>query len=873
MTAGSLLRAWRQRRAMTQEELAARAGLNVRTVRRLETGASSRKPQSTTVRLLMTALELAPAEQAVLLDAIGSAGPAGPAGQDGPAGPGGPDGPGGSGGPGGTGGPVGWVVPRQLPAASPAFTGRFAEIAELERLVVADPGAVVVAAIDGMAGIGKTTLAVQVAHRVAARCPDGQIFLDLHGFTDGIDPVGPAAALDRVLRAFGVQGHRIPAGVEERAAMYRSHLAGRKVLLVLDNAVEEEQVAPLLPGGPGCIVVITSRRRLSGLDCVRALSVGPMSPVDAVELLTRAVGKPRMLDEPPEELAQVVELCGRLPLAIRVAAARMRSHPTWKAENLIERLVDHRHRLAELDAGAKLNVTAALDLSYQQLAEAERRLYRLCGLHPGADMAIAAVAALVDSSIGNTERLVERLLDAHLLDEPVAGRFSFHDLTRAHAAGVSARVDPDAERAAALDRLADHYCAAASAAMELVHPYERDRRPMPYAEGASDVVFGNEPDAVGWLDAELQNILDLARGGRDDHVIYLAGVLGLHLRVGCRYGEANRLLTYALDAARALADRSAELDVLVELGTIHRLIEQPGQATDHYRRALAVALDIDDRTGEVRALIGLGELHRAKDRFAKAEHFYERARERARGRTPAGSDLEASCGLGWISLSQGIPAVDRFEEAVATARVVGHRLFELDALRGLGHAHRLRGAHDEAMRCFEEALRIARITKAQHGETGVLVGIAWLQRQLGRHDKAVETYSQALTLARQSENHNYVFESLHGIGRAHQHLGDPSRALALHEEALRLAAGLEQLGDQVRAHDGLAHAHRALGHAESARHHWRRALDLFAVLGTERTGEFGAGVAAIRANLAATESRRTEVGRRSVGAADKVLGE
>ncbi|MEJ3658051.1 tetratricopeptide repeat protein [Actinomycetes bacterium KLBMP 9759] len=844
MTAGALLRAWRQRRAMTQEELAARAGLNVRTVRRLETGASSRKPQSSTVRLLMEALALEPAEQAVLLDAIGS---------------------------GGAVRPVEWAVaaPRQLPATTPAFTGRLAEIAELERLVdSADPAAVVVAAIDGMAGIGKTTLAVQLAHRVADRCPDGQVFLDLHGFTEGIDPVGPAAALDRVLRSFGVPGHRIPTGVEERAAMYRSHLAGRRVLLVLDNAVEEEQVAPLLPGSPGCVVVITSRRRLSGLDCVRPLSVGPMSPVDAVELLTRAVGRSRMLDEPPELLAEVVELCGRLPLAIRVAAARMRSHPTWKAANLVDRLVDHRHRLAELDAGARLNVTAALDLSYQQLAGAEQRLYRLCGLHPGADMAVPAVAALVDSSVGNAERLVERLLDAHLLDEHAPGRFSFHDLTRAHAAGVAARVDSDAERSAALDRLADHYCASASAAIELVHPYERDRRPVPYADGASEVDFGDERDAVAWLDAELPNILDLARVGRDDHVLYLAGVLGLHLRVGCRYSEANRLFTYALDAARARADRSAELDVLVELGTVHRMVEQPHQATDNYRHALAVALDIGDRTGEVRALIGLGELHRAKDRFAKAEHFYERARERARDRTPAGSDLEAMCGLGWINLSKGIPAVDRFEEAAATARAVGHRLFELDALRGLGHAHRLRGAHDEAMRCFEAALRIARSTKAQHGETGVLVGIGWLQRQIGQHAKAVETYTEVLALARQADNQNYVFEALHGIGRAHHHLGDPSRALALHEEALRLAAGLEQLGDQVRAHDALAHAHRALGHAESARHHWLRALDLFAVLGTERTGESGAGVAAIRANLEGSDA-----GRRRVDAAGTVLDE
>ncbi|GAA0445248.1 hypothetical protein GCM10009531_40060 [Actinoplanes capillaceus] len=321
-------------------------------------------------------------------------------------------------------------TPHQLPAPPPAFTGRDGELARLTAPV--DGADVLITVIDGMAGAGKTALAVEATHRIADRYPDGQLYLDLHGYSEGADPVEPADALGNLLHGIGVPPAQIPDGLDGRAALYRTRLVGRRMLILLDNAAGEDQVAPLLPGAPGCLVLVTSRRQLAGLDNTRRLALETLTMADAVTLFTRRAG-----GHPLELVTELADLCGRLPLAIRIAAARLRAHPTWTLAHLVERLRDPRYRLAELAAGQR-SVAAAFDLSYQRLSLPARHAYRALAGHPGPDLDEHAAAELLGVTRVAATQVLHQLMDANLLLEPAAGRYRFHDLARAHAASVTA---------------------------------------------------------------------------------------------------------------------------------------------------------------------------------------------------------------------------------------------------------------------------------------------------------------------------------------------------------------------------------------------------------------------------------------------------
>ncbi|WP_405149968.1 NB-ARC domain-containing protein [Sphaerisporangium sp. NBC_01403] len=473
-------------------------------------------------------------------------------------------------------------VPRQLPRDIPSFTGRAAELARLRALVhQADrPGAPVIGAIDGMAGVGKTTLAVHAAHRLAGGFADGQVFVDLHGFTQGVSPVYPADALEQLLRSLGVPGEQIPHDLDARAALYRSRLAGKRVLILLDNAAEEAQVRPLLPGAPGCLTLVTSRRRLTGLEDVRPLSLDVLPRGDALALFTSSAGERRVAGQPPELLTEIVELCGRLPLAIRIAAARLRGRPGWTPAHLADRLRDHQHRLGELEVG-RLSVTATMDLSYHHLSPGRQGMYRLLGLHPGPDIERHAAAALAGTTPQHASRLLDDLVDAHLLHEPVPGRYCFHDLLRAHATATLADEDTDADRRTALTRLFDHYIHTASAAMGLAHPHEPGHPPPVRTPAGPAQALHDQARAVEWLDAELTNLLatvvHAARHGWPAHALHLSATLDRHLRTRAHYTYARTLHSNALQAvacahrdlgrheqARKLWQRA--LDLLTDLG-------------------------------------------------------------------------------------------------------------------------------------------------------------------------------------------------------------------------------------------------------------------------------------------------------------------
>ncbi|TWF77774.1 tetratricopeptide (TPR) repeat protein [Pseudonocardia hierapolitana] len=824
---GDLLRSLRERALLTQEELAERSGLSVRTIRRLERGRTHGRPQSGSLRRLVDALGPEAEELALLVEAAAGE----PSGV--PAGP-----------------PVAAVpVARQLPLAPPQFTGRDADLEALEE-VRAGAGPVIIA-IDGMAGIGKTAFAVHAAHRWSGRYPDGQLFLDLQGYARGVPPVDPGDALHRLLRSLGVPGPNIPGDVDDRAALYRSLLAGRRVLVLLDNAASEAQIAPLLPAASGCLVMITSRSRLTGLDVTRAHSLDLLPAEDAVTLFVRSSGRSVGSAESADRLTEVVELCGRLPLAIRLAAARLRSRPSWTAAHLVNRLRDVRS-VAEFEVGDR-SVAAALELSYVQLDPEQRQAYRMLGLHPGVELDVGAAAALVGRPATDAGRLVDQLLDAHLLQEPGPGRYRFHDLTRVHAARAVVEEDAESARLSALRRLVDHYCRSARRAIDAAYPYDRENR-FRSPTGAIDESSGTDgAEAGAWLDTELPNLLAVVevadRYGWPERVVELSVTMHRHLRSRGRIGNAADLHTRALAAARAAADPAGELDALNDLGHIRRLRGEREQAVDLFAAARRIARATDDRHGELNSLIGLGQVHLMQSRYPQATVSFTEVLRIASHSGDRGRELEGLLGLGWVRMAQGREAIGIFERADELARDIGHSHGEVLALSGLVRSYRLCGRPAEAVAYAERSLQVAQASGQSLGELDALIALGSLHRSRGLSEEAEVRFREALRLATEIGSGSYRFEALYGIARLHHIAGRYREAIADHERALDLAIRLGQAAEEARAHDGLAHAHHDLGDTAEARRHWQQALTILTRLGSEGTEDPEVSAASIRARL------------------------
>jgi tetratricopeptide (TPR) repeat protein/transcriptional regulator with XRE-family HTH domain len=875
---GEVVRANRRRLGLTQEELAARAGLAVRGIRKIETGRVG-TPRTATVRLLADAFGLMGTDRERFCRTAADAP---------------------------THAPTRPYLPAQLPADVSAFTGRDEQLACLDALLAEagdQPTALILSVLSGTAGVGKTALAVHWSHRVAGRFPDGQLFVDLHGFTEGVAPVEPADALDRLLRALGVPGEQIPVVLEDRAGLWRSALAGRRMLIVLDNAAAEAQVAPLLPGTPGCVVLVTSRRHLAGLESSQTISLNMLPPADAVMLLTRICGKERLASQPAELIAGAVELCGRLPLAIRIAAARLRSHPSWSLADLAGLLRDQDQRLAELDDGSR-GVTAALDVSYHQLPADQQRMYRLLGLHPGPDVDVHASAALVEANLAQTRHWLDQLLGAHLLQEPTVGRYVLHDLIRAHATTTARHDEPEPSQKGALTRLSNYYRHTASRAMDAAYPYTRNRRPSVPPADTPDLDLSDPPQANVWLDTELPNLLavarDATRHGWSEYTLAMSAILGQHLRIRCRHREAETLhhealaisrmigdeageldamtglgwlyklqgrhqqsinhFTRAAEIARSTANRTGELDALTGLGWVHLRQGWHRHALDHFTHALSAARATGDRVGEQEALRGLGNVHMRQGRYELALDHGQQSLEIARATGNRPGELNSLYGLGNIHMRQGRydRAHDHYQRALEIARATGNRTGELNSLFGLCHVQRMQRPHEQAHGHYQRALEIARATANRTGELQALVELGHDHRLRGRCERAATSYQQALDLAREISNRNWQFEALHGLGRLHQATGYWDMALSHHQQALMVASDLGQPADQARAHDGLAHAHRALGQPKHARQYWQRALDILTDLGTDYTEEPETNASTIRANLAALDQPRVD---------------
>ncbi|MEU7745879.1 BTAD domain-containing putative transcriptional regulator [Nonomuraea sp. NPDC049158] len=646
-----------------------------------------------------------------------------------------------------------------LPYDIPDFAGRSVQVEEL-----CEPAsqAMTISAIDGMAGIGKTALAVHAAHRLAGRYSDGQLFIDLHAHTAGQRPLEPGKALEVLLRQLGVPTERIPASMTERAALWRAELAGRRVLLVLDNAADAAQVRPLLPGASNSLVLITSRQRLTDLDGARALSMDVLPLPDALALFTGIVGERASTE--PEAVTEVLLLCGFLPLALRIAATRLRHRPRWSVDHLAERLRDERRRLTELTRSER-GVAAAFTLSYRQLTADQQRLFRLLGLHPGRDVEPYAAAALADLPVERTEDVLEDLLDAHMLQQRAFGRYVFHDLLRRYAAELVAEQERPQARHAALTRLLGHQLTTASAAMDVLYPDSAHRRPRIEQATPPPVPLHDAAEALTWLDAERANLV-LAADRDVAHTSLLATTLYRYLYDHAHHDDALALYGKALEAARHREDPADEGRALTDLGWVHQVQGRHGVAREHFDRALAACRTSEDRRGQARALLGLG-------RVCMDEGDHERAKE---------ANLRA------LELFRDIG--DRFGEAVT--------------LDYLGIVHERLGQYAQAAGLHRQALELSREIGSRGGEADALDNLGVACTRLGRPAEARGHHEQALELYRLFGYRRGEAKALNSLAEVAATMGDLDQAVRLHTAALDLAVELSNRSEEKRAREAIA---------------------------------------------------------------------
>jgi tetratricopeptide (TPR) repeat protein len=730
---------------------------------------------------------------------------------------------------------------RQLPADVENFVGRAAELAALDRLLATVGGsAMPIAAIVGAGGIGKSALAVRWARRAAARFPAGQFWLDLRGF-DPNEPVDPADALARFLRALGVPGTGVPAGTEDRAALFRSLLDGRRMLVVLDNARDSEHVRLMLPGSPSCLVVVTSRDRLTGLVArhgAHRVELDVLPEPDAAILLGCLIG-PRV-DADPATTTALALRCARLPLALRIAAEHAAGRPAMPLRDLITELADE-HRLLDLldaDGDPRTAVRAVFSWSYRNLDAPTARAFRLLGLHPGPHFDAYATAALTGDTVGSARRTLGRLAAAHLVQQVAADRYTMHDLLRAWAAEQAA-ADPDAERMAATSRLFDGYLATAAAAMDVLYPHETCRRPQVPRSGAAPLT--GERHARGWLETERANLVAMLRFAAwcPRQVVALTGILWRHLDTSAHYTDALRLAEHAVAAAEELGDHAGQANALTNLSVQRSRLNQFDSAAALLNRAGQLYDAVGDLIGKGRAVSNLGIVHAKSGRYDQARRLYQEALALFREASDELGLAYALSNLGTVHEMTGHheQAAEVHQQVIELHRRSGNRAGEGRALSNLGAVYELTGRHQDAMTIYQHSLELATAVGDRAGRAHVLTRLGMTANVLGLAERAAAFHLEALEAARATGHRGMQACALNGLGETWLAQGHPQRSIAAHREALQHAESIDDRAERARAHFGLGRAHDDLSEPDLARDHWRQALVDFEHLGLPESAE------------------------------------
>jgi DNA-binding SARP family transcriptional activator/tetratricopeptide (TPR) repeat protein len=734
------------------------------------------------------------------------------------------------------------TVPRQLPGTVPQFTGRSQELAQLSRQVDgADrqaPGAVVIAAIAGTAGVGKTALAIRWAHQVADRFPDGQLYVNLRGYDPG-PMVTPADALAGFLRALGVPGQDIPLDPEGRAARYRSLVAGRRVLIVLDNARSAEQVRSLLPATPACLTVVTSRDSLAGLaareGAVR-LNLDLLPEADAIKLLCALIGERAGAD--PAATTQLAVQCSRLPLALRVAAELASARPATSLADLVRELADQQQRLHVLDAGGdpRTAVRAVFSWSYRHLAPEAARTFRRLGLHPGLDLDYYAAAALTGASVAEAKRALEALTRAQLTHLTGPGRYGTHDLLRAYARDLSFASESDQDRRAALTRLFDHYLHTAAAAMDTLFPSEQHRRPRIPLPGTPVPFVTDFSAALAWMDNERSTLVAAAvlaaSRGWPSHASRLAATLFRYLDDGGHYTEAATIHSQARIASSQTSDRMAQAEAEVNLGVVALRQGRRPQAAAHFRAGSALFHETGDRAGEMRALGNVGIFNLQLGRYKEATGLLQRTLALCAEINDRTGEARVLAALSTIDFQLGHYelAITRIHYTMAICQETGDRTGEGHALCGLGEVVARQGDGEQAIELLQQALDLFRKIGCRSGDARVLTILGDTGLRQGYYEQAAAYQRQALAVCRAIGYQSGEVTALNGLGDVFLATGQPAVARAQYAAALSGSAQNGEVFEQARAHNGLARAHEASGELGQARHHWTEALTRYVTM-------------------------------------------
>ncbi|MGY0233214.1 tetratricopeptide repeat protein [Longispora urticae] len=725
--------------------------------------------------------------------------------------------------------------PAQLPPVIGDFVGRDAELERLDGMAPGPDGAprssVVISTIAGFGGIGKTALAVHWAHRVRDRFPDGQLYVNLHGYSAAV-PVQPIEALARFLRALGVPAEQISPELAEATAQYQAALADRRMLIILDNANHAEQVRPLLPADPGSLAVITSRDRLAALTEAdgHRLTLGVLAPAEAVALLARIVGADRIAAE-PDAAAEWAALCGHLPLAVRISAALLADRPGRTIAEHAAALRDG-GRLAGLQVAddEQASVRATFNQSYDQLTADQRRLFRLLALVPGTDFEAAATASLVGTTAVHAALLLDRLAAAHLIEVAEPGRYAFHDLLRDHARALTEATDPAADRSTAYRRLADHYLHTAAAAMDVLVPHEADRRPRLGVPGTPVAPFRDREHATAWLDAERLNLVVLAGlpGGGPHLASQLSTILYRYLDEQAHYADASVLHGHAIRISGEHDDVAGLADGLRNQGVVYWRLGQFDRAAEHAREALGHHLAIGDRAGAGRALINLGIIDWQFARYGQAAECYLQALEHQRAtgdRTGEGTSLINLANLYW-QLGRYREAAQQHREAMEHGRELGNRTVEAYALMGLGTVEQRLGNVDTAVRLYLEGLAIQEELGNRTGELNAYMNLGTAHEQAGRFEEARFYFAGAQERCTESGHRLGEVSAQVGLGMVELRSGDLAAALACNLKAEELNGVLQDAEMEVEVRHGLGEVALAEGRYADALDSHQRAHDL-----------------------------------------------
>ena len=888
-----LLLRHRQERGLSQERLAHLAEISERTISDLERGVYL-TARAATARQLAGALGLAGADRDEFMEAAatGRTPDHAPAAHN-------------------------WTTTvRTLPRDVADFTGRARDLELLMGALPGEPaagGVLAIHTVSGMAGVGKTTFMVHAAHQLTGQFPDGQIFLRLNGHAPGQRPLAPAAALASLLRAAGADPRQIPADLDARARLWRGWLAGKRMLLLLDDAIDSGQVRPLLPGTEGSLVLITSRRKLTALEDARPIALDVLTDAEAAALLVRLADRPG-LDPDDPVIAQIAQLCGNLPLALGMLGSQLRHHRAWTPTALAAELAHAHDRLDQIHA-EDVTVAAAFDLSYRDLTEGQRKLFRELGLHPGIDIDAWAAAALHDTSPADARRHLRELCDHNMIAEPGYGRYRLHDLIREYAAKRALAEDSPAERDAAIGRLLDYYlCAAADAGRHMSRRTPAGCPRMSRPEPARWPEMPDRQQAMEWMAAEHLNLQAAAayaaEHGQAPHAIAIAAATHGFLRGRGYWDQALRLHQTALEAAEHAEDALGQIGALTDLGDMQYLTGAHVAAEISLTRALELARQLGNPLAEANALSEFGVLKQATGDLPTAEASLTQALYLSRSQSDLRGEANALTNLGVVQFIRGDfpaaancqeqaltiygtlrdqlgeasalnslggvrqaigdypPAIDSFTRALELYRSVNDQVGQAYATGNLGAVQAIIGDYPAAAVNLSEALGLYRKLGSRNGEADMLSNLGALDRMTGKYQSAIDFLTGAIVLYRELKDSFGEAAAMSELGVVQHRTGDYPAAINNLTQSIRLARDSGERASEAEALNNLGDLYLDAAMAASAHDTFSQALAIAADITSPleegralagigrcllRSGQHAAGVKALKQSVAVYE--------------------